>query len=252
MQFRLALLGWAATCALTAASWAGGPGSGSYVDRDGNPGISGSRTGALPRAGSDGLREETVVVFTDRAAFLAAAGAVTTETFEDTPSSLLCDEPGTSELVFQHFTASAIPPALKVLRDACFGNHNTTQGGRKYLSADTDSADLTAEVTFSFPESLGAFGAFLIDLDDAALVVRINDIDYEVPANGDGGESFFGITSPTAFDTVSFLVLEGTDSHHSFDDVSFAPPGGVPPVGVAWEVEALPWGRVKASYRAGS
>ncbi len=248
MVLRLGLSSWAAMCVLAGTSFAGLP-AGLRLDHDGNPGLAGPREIPPGNVGA-GLRDAGVVVYSDQASFLAAVDSAVTETFETTPSSGLCDGVGVELLSFDDFVATSTPVALKLLREPCFGNHNTTPSGQKYLSADTDSADVSADVTFTFPESLAAFGLFLVDLDAASLIVQINDVDYEVPANGDGGESYFGITSPVAFDTVKFFVgVGGTDSHYSLDDVSSKLFPAAPSVSAPWNIEALPWGRVKASYR---
>jgi hypothetical protein len=169
-----------------------------------------------------------VLLFTDKAAFFAAAGVLTTETFEDEPWSATCDSGAAALLEFDDFTATSDPAALKLLREGCFGNHNTTQGGRRYLGADTDSAEASAVVTFAFAESLGAFGTYLVDLDAAALEAEIDGVAYPVPANGEGGESWFGIVSDTAFATVTFRIIGGIDSHYSLDDVAYGSPEEAP------------------------
>ncbi len=216
------------------------PGDGTAFDRDGNPRL----PDAPPAAPIHPLLQPkgSVQVFTDRAAFLAAAGSVTHETFEDDPSTALCDGPGALVLPFDDFTATSSPAALKLQREPCFGNHNTTPGGQKYLGADTEVADLSADVMLVFGGFLTALGLDLVDLDTATLEITAAGGTWSIPPNGDAGESFFGLVSSSPFNTATLHIASGTDSHYSLDDLAFTygGPVGVPPT---------TFGRVKSIYR---
>ncbi len=210
------------------------------VDFDGNPYKAGTSVtvperGTAPHAGGP-------MIFNDQAAFLAAAGPVTTQTFEDEPSSGLCDSGGLTVLGVDGFLATANPAALKLLREPCFGNHNTTPGGQKYLSADTDLGLFSAEVMFVFNQYITSLGLFLIDLDISILEVTVNGVSYPVNPHGDGGQSYFGIVGASPFTYATFRVVTEVDSHYSFDDVAYGFSG---PVSVAGES----WGRAKAQWR---
>jgi hypothetical protein len=209
-------------------------------DIDGNPFVKdasapSSEGGEAPQAGG-------ALIFDNQAAFLAAAGPVATETFEDEPSTALCDGLGLAVLAVDDFLSTSNVVAMKLLREPCFGNHNTTPGGLKYLGADTELGAVSAEVMFVFNQPISALGLFLIDLDLAVLEVTINGVSYPVPPNGDGGESYFGIVGALPFTAATFRIVTGTDSHYSFDDVAYALAGPV-------SVESRSWGRAKADWR---
>ncbi len=209
-------------------------------DRDGNPRVPDAPPAVKFHPPSE--LQGVVQVFTDRAAFLAAAGSVTGETFEDDPSTALCDGPGALVLAFDDFTATSSPAALKLLREPCFGNRNTTPGGQKYLGADTELADVSADVLLVFGGSLTALGMNLVDLDVATLEVTAAGGTWSVPPNGDGGESFLGLVSSSPFNTALLRIASGADSHYSLDDLAFTYGG---PVGTRPDT----FGRVKADFR---
>ena len=232
-------------CALSlmlgfAGARAGTPDDTVALDRDGNPYVEAS--GGSSPTGGGAPATGTLTVFTDRAAFLAAAGSAVTETFEGYAHTADCDTGALPVMVLDDFTATSSPAALKLLREPCFGNHNTTPGGQKYLGADTDVAEVSADVLFVFNGFLTAVGMDLVDLDVATLAVTVAGGTYPVPPNGDGGASFFGIVSDAPFGTVSFHVATDVDTHYSFDDVAYVFGGPV-------DVEGKSFGRVKSEYR---
>ncbi len=216
------------------------------VDRDGNP--RGDGPPARPRPAEPApATAAAVLTFSDRVEFLEATSGLT-ENFEREPWTADCDSGGVAFMAFFNFEAASDPPALKLLRDGCFGNHNTTTGGKRYLGADTDSAGTSAAVTFTFDPPLHSFGCYLVDLDTAALELTIGGRTFLVPATGDGGQAFFGILASDAFSTVTCRVTgEDGDSHYSFDDVTYgvASPGPVDVPGGNF----THWGRLKASFR---
>lgn len=217
------------------------------ADRDGNPGIPGDVTATLPAPSA--ATDSAARTFTDRDLFLAAITGKETENVEREPWTAECDGGGLPSVQFFDFEVTAEPAALKVLRDACFGNHNTTPGGKRYLGADTDSADVSAVVTFHFERNLHAFGAWIIDLDVAGLEVEVAGETYEVPATGEGGEAFFGVLTAAPFQEVTCRIAGGgVDSHYSFDDI-VSGSGGQSPVAAAEGATFSPWGRVKSAFR---
>lgn len=216
------------------------------ADRDGNPRAQGPQARPRPAEPAPAMAA-AVLTFSDRVAFLDATSGLT-ENFEREPWTADCDSGGVASMSFFNFDVTSDPPALKLLRDGCFGNHNTTIGGKRYLGADTDSADVSAAVTFTFDPPLHSFGCYLVDLDTAGLELTIGGQTFLVPATGDGGEAFFGILASGAFSTVTCRVTgEDGDSHYSFDDVTYgvATPG---PVAVPGP-QVTHWGRLKSSFR---
>lgn len=170
-------------------------------------------------------RTDDVLIFDNQAEFLAAAGPVTTEDFEDEPVVGTCDSMNVPTITVDDFSATTVPEAAKLLDIPCFGNHNTTPGGVKYLSFDTDAGGVSSEVTITFNSPISALGFYIIDLDNNPLEVTINDIPYTVPATGDEGEAYFGIISNTSFTTIGLRILTGYDSHYSVDDVAYSADG---------------------------
>ena len=182
-----------------------------------------------------------VQVFDSQAAFLSAAGYVTTQDFEAEPTIGTCDDGAVPQIVFADFTASSTPDAMKVLDQPCVGNHNTTPGGAKYLAADTDLGGVSAEVTFVFDPPIKTLGFYITDLDSATMHIVILGVTYAVAPHGDGGESYFGIIEDAEFTTVVVQIVDAFDSHYSFDDFAYG--SGLTPV------KDATWGGVKALYR---
>jgi hypothetical protein len=182
-----------------------------------------------------------IQIFDNQAAFLAAAGPVETEDLEDEPVIGDCNGGGQVQIDLDGFTATSNPAALKIPNTECFGGHNTTPGGVKYLLADTDMGGVSADVTFTFDAPITAFGMYMTDLDANDLQITINGIPYIVPAHGNGGESYFGIIEDTPFTVVDMVIVPGADSSYAFDDIARG-------VG-ATPVTAGTWGAIKAVYR---
>jgi len=168
------------------------------------------------------VSSQGAVIYTDQASFLSNVGIFETEDFESYP---LIGDTGSGAVdiySFADFTVSSIPPAIKLLGAPFVGNHNTTVGGSKYLSFDTDLGGVGTDATLTFHFDVSpiySFGLYLIDLEMSAQVV-VNGINYNVPSTGSGGEAYFGIVSDIAFSSV---ILDGgsTDSHWSIDDISY-------------------------------
>jgi len=180
-------------------------------------------------------------VFNNEADFLSAAGYVTTQDFEAEATVGTCNDGAVPQIVFTDFTASSTPDAMKVLDEECVGNHNTTPGGAKYLSADTDQGGVSAEVTFMFDAPIKTLGLYITDLDTATLQLVILGSSYPIAPHGDGGESYFGIIEDVEFTSVVVQIIQEFDSAYSFDDISYG--AGLTPV------ESATWGGVKALYR---
>jgi len=193
----------------------GAAGGGPAPERPG-----GARTATESRAIA---RTEGVTIFDDQAAFLAAAGQVLTEGFEDEAPVGTGNSGGVASLAFDDFSATAVPAALKILDVPWVGNHNTTPLGKQYLSGDTDTLMASADLTLTFASPIHNLGMFLVDLDAFDAEVTINGATYIIPAHGDGGESYFGILSDVEFTEVA-VGSTGGDNHYSLDDLAYGDP----------------------------
>ena len=180
-----------------------------------------------------------VDLFDNEADFLTAAGDVTTQDFEAEATTADCESGAAEELVFTGFTVGSTPAAMKVLEIPCFGNHNTTPGGVKYLGADTDMGGVSAEVVFLFAAPIRALGLYITDLDTASMQITILGAGYAIEPHGDGGETYFGIIEDDEFTSVLVQIVQESDSHFSFDDISYG--AGLSPV------ETATWGSVMSS-----
>ena len=162
-------------------------------------------------------------VYNNQADFYAAAGLLSVKDFEDeTPGDPNSGAVG--EMIFEDFTATSEPDALKILAVWWYGNHNMTPGGSQYLSADTDVGGVYADVTLTFHYPITEFGLWITD-NEWGGIVRVHGVDYPVPGGGDGCERYFGIISDTSFTTV--FIDMGADSHWSMDDVAYTPELGL-------------------------
>lgn len=162
-----------------------------------------------------------VTLFSDQTSFLNAAGSVTTENFESSTLSGSETSGALSSLNFNFLAVSSTPPSVKLLGIILSnGNHNTTLGGSRYLSFDTDQGSVSADATliFNLPQSISALGFFLIDVEEG-VSVSINGIDYLVSPTSDGDVTYFGIISESPFATV-LLDAGVNDSQWSIDDMA--------------------------------
>ncbi|MEQ8317713.1 MAG: GC-type dockerin domain-anchored protein [Phycisphaerales bacterium] len=163
-------------------------------------------------------------VFTDRAAFEAAAGATTIETFEDAP---LVGTPGSGAVVsidFDFFRVDTSPTAAKVVDQPLFGSENTTPGGAKYLYLDTDRGFVGSRTTFTLDEETTAFAFDYTGMGerDNEFTVEIDGQTFLVDSGSGVRDGFWGyIGGP-----VTTVVLETlTDSGYGVDQVAFGGDG---------------------------
>jgi len=162
------------------------------------------------------------VIYSNESDFLSNSGLTTTETFEsyavgNTSSGAL------SSVMFDDFSVSSNPAAIKVLGAEAYGNHNTTAGGLNYLSFDTDMGNVGSDVTFEFNfgySPVTSFGLYFTDTEQE-IDILIDGVTYNVAATGDGGESYFGLVSDTAFSSI-FINGGSSDSQWSVDDISYS------------------------------
>ncbi len=198
-------------------------------------------------------------VFENQLDFLLAAGPLSTEDFEAVPLVGDLNGGGVVLLAFDGFRALSDTDALKVLDVQDVGNHGTSPGGPRYLSADTDSLLRTATVTLQFEPSVSRLGFYVVDLDTFDMEVTINGVSYVIPATGNGGMAYFGILSDTLIAEVLLDSL-GSEVQYSLDDVAFpAPPVSIPAgavpdggsrPGLPLTVSRLPGGDLTLSWEA--
>ena len=198
--------------------------------------------GTLPAAAA-------TTVFTDRTAFNAAAGAVTTENFNSYVSEV---DFRTAPFDFGPFSIAGfgdqggrnfidVPPAQ-------FGQF--TGDGTTNLNLFTRLADGSGfEISFDAP--VFAFGGDFSSMQDGLLRTRIIAAgDVLTPSiAGSFDTRFFGFTSDTAFSSIRF---EGTYDGDGFsgDNFSFSRrPGGAVPEPATWAFMILGFGAVGASMR---
>ncbi len=176
---------------------------------------------------------------------LGATASLQSIDFEATPTVGARTGGGVSGLDLPGLSLAADLPALKVLNRAYTGNHNTTPGGRQYLSVDTDSRRGTP-VSFTFVQPIYALAFNLIDHDTGDVVLDIGSERYTFADVSNGESVFFGLildqTGP-GFD--SMRMLAERDGQFALDDFFFArvparvspplpaPLPAVPPISVA-------------------
>jgi hypothetical protein len=158
------------------------------------------------------------VVFSE-AAFLAEAQGVVVETFEDEPNSGTASGGGVSQLSFDGFSVDASLPALKVFDAPLFGHDNTTIGGSKYMSVDTDLGGVSATATLTFDPPVYAVGFYLIGGDPGPSALELDGVSYPIAPTGFDGHRYFGVLSNSPITTLT-LIPDGSDSFWSLDDVS--------------------------------
>lgn len=197
-----------------------------------------------------------LTVFSSRADFLEAAGALYLEDFENAPLVGDRDSGGVPMLAFDGLRVRSDPDALKVLDEPFSGNHSTSIFGPRYLSADTESLALSAMLTLEFEPPVFSLGFFIVDLDSFDMGATIEGVTYVIPATGNGGQAYFGVISDGP---ISEVVLDslGSENHYSLDDISFPQPppgiaaGSVPDgtaAGTALSVSTRPDGNLVLSW----
>lgn len=172
---------------------------------------------------------EAVDLFDDPAPFLAQAGTLGIEDFEDEAPVGTLDGPGVDSLQLDTLRLLSDREALKIAPFPVAGNHNVTPGGSRYVAADTGSFLESAAIRIQFDAPVTSFGFWATDLD-SGLFVRVNNISYLMASNGNGGESFFGLISDAPFTSVD-LTIQSQDGQYSLDDIYFGGPC-VPSVGL--------------------
>jgi hypothetical protein len=156
------------------------------------------------------------------AAFAAAAGPISTITFESSPVGAF-----SSLVVAPGVTASgsslSVNNAPNLPSDPSLDGFNTTPGGSNYIE------DLASSVTFTFGSPINAFGAYLtgVQLFFYQDTVTFSDgssetIDVPGVTDGTGSTDFVGFTDPGASITsVTITSGQGYGDYIGVDDVSY-------------------------------
>jgi PEP-CTERM motif len=178
-----------------------------------------------------------LVIFTDEAAFNAAAGATTLEDFNSV---------GT----VTQLTAS--PVVVGDISITQIGNTNSaTQnfvgpGGPGFDVNGTSrlSGRITdgGSIFLNFGSALSSFGATFNEVNDSIprSILVINGI-QAAPVDG-----FFGVISDTAFSSVEFRALDGIDEGFALDDVKF---GAAVPEPATWAFMIFGFGAIGGAMR---
>jgi hypothetical protein len=173
-------------------------------------------TAGAPRASA------ALAFHTDRADFVAAAaaGGVGYEDLEDNAVTGTPDSAGSALVVLDGLRASATSH-LKILDAPAQANANTTPGGARYLTLDTNSTGGAFSVLFTLDQPVNAFGFNIIDVEEFASVGFAGE--FAQLHTSDGGVAFFGVISDEPFATLRVSADTAPDGQVSFDDFAFTP-----------------------------
>ncbi len=166
------------------------------------------------------------VQFDDRATFEAASAALSTEDF----NSFGADVNLAGSLVVDLGAFTVTGPASGIARIDADGVGSNSVNGTGYIrgigAADTN-------ITFLFDSAITAFGVDLFGINNAQERTRVfvDGDPFNLPVVASPLASFFGLTSTTAFTSVSFSLLVGEDA--GLDNVSFGSAVSVVPVPAA-------------------
>ncbi|NNU14916.1 hypothetical protein HK107_01090 [Parvularcula sp. ZS-1/3] len=161
----------------------------------------------------------SAAVFTDAAAYDAAAGSFTIETFEDEALIGTAGSGGVSVASFDGFTVTATENAVKVVNQPLFGAVNSTPGGSQYLYLDTDIAFVGAQYTFTFDVPVTEFGFNYSDLDQSGgtFTLTAGGETYALAAGSNDEVLFFGLAELSPL--TSFVINSDNDSGFGIDDI---------------------------------
>lgn len=160
--------------------------------------------------------QAAAVQYSNRIAFEAAAGALTTETFNGYTSSVPF---GGSSVDIGDFTIAA-STASPLIRIESNGADAYTVDGTAFVRGVGPG---NGTITYTFDSAIRSFGAdlFSINNDAERTVVEIGGDTFHMSVNAGSVASFFGIVSDTPFTSITFRVLAGSAEDASFDNVSY-------------------------------
>lgn len=159
--------------------------------------------------------------YTTEAAFLAAAGSVTTNDFEAASLSGTTGSGGLASIDFGDFLISSVPDSVKVLNTPHFGSG--ANSGSNYVYIDTDAGLVGSTTTVTFDTAVTAIGFYLTGINEPGAIFDItfgSEI-VNVPVVPGTGVSprYFGYVG-TALS--SFSISSGIDSAYGIDDLSYS------------------------------
>jgi len=172
--------------------------------------------------------------------FLAAAGAVTTQTFESTNmggthavNALGGYSNDTMSINFSGTSAAHIYDQVMELEQpgnsSAMNGFNSTTGGNKYLFVEPTSGG-SASTTFSFTKSIDAFGLYISGLGNNNLTLNATFNDGTQRAftvtgtKTTGGTQYYGfIDQGASINSVTFTqdTSSGGRDRYSIDDISY-------------------------------
>jgi len=173
-----------------------------------------------------------LVTFTDRTAFLTAAGTTSVESFE----GLAATPRSTDPIVTPLFTVTPDPSLIGILDGTVGGSGAAATDGTKFLLSYREHA-AAGTLHFKFAAPITAFGLFIIDNGEieghVSLHTNVGEASKEVtalnapPLLPDGNVAFFGFTQSTPF-TDLFFTSTGLDDSYGIDQVTIAAAAAVP------------------------
>ena len=187
----------------------------------------------------------TFTIYTDRTAFLAAAGQVSVQSFEQVPDQTISN--GSADLGGFTLTdahSNRIPGGIRIGG----GSPGTTVNGTRYaeLSAfDAPELNLIGLATLTFDTGVRAFGANFASGSVNLVQLKIGGESFvrQVPfPNG-----FFGVISDEAFAAVTVTAPPGSGTFVSFDNVTFS--SAAVPEPASWALMIAGFAAVGAAAR---
>ena len=177
-----------------------------------------------------GTASAATTMYTDRAAFEAAAGALTTEDFSGAPSSA--------------FTYGVHGGTVAIAG----GASSYAVNGTDYL--DTDIAGTPIDpgtLTITFTSAITAFGADFFSLNNNVPRTYLNVGGTEFNPLPDS-PAFLGFISDTGFTTVTFFnpLDGGNDDHFGLDNLSY----GAAPEPASWAMMLGGFGAIGGAMRS--
>jgi len=174
--------------------------------------------------------------FTDRAAFEAALGAFSVETFESAPLSGSGSSGGVASISFDDFKVDTVPPAAKVLNFTHFGAFNTTPGGANYLYLDSDVGfvGVATTITPNNPVHAIGFDYTSIVVASSTNTVTVQGQAFTLALSTSTQHRFFGYISTNGQALADLTVSTSTNSAYGIDQLTLGAPCSSPssPYGV--------------------
>ena len=164
------------------------------------------------------------IYFNDESSFRAGlqnAGKLTSVDFESLATFGSRSAGGRTQLALPGLTLSTNLPALKVMSSAYTGNRNLTQGGRQYLSMDTDIRGQGSILEMTFKSPLKALGFWLIDHDTSDAQIQVGNFNYLLHDVRNGEAEFFGLIFDTSLSIQSISIDTGQDGQVAMDDMLY-------------------------------